>query len=474
MKFQRRQLLQAFASLPVLHYLTGCSPKDDNSSPAVKTKDTKDVLPTSGMKTGFLSIIQGPTTDQQTLINVFSPRLKNYTYEVTDELGQKVTSEKYETVKGPFFFNIDKIKVSGLNPLKTYKLQIVDISATSGYRSLVDERSFKSLDLSKPNPEFALVSCMADDYRFNDVIDPMWNRLRNENVDFIAMTGDVVYVDDKNLVERQKATEMDIWQRYVDTFKRIPLYHWYNLKPIFATWDDHDFGTNDGDKNFIAKDAAIRVFKGAFFGPELVSGNSSWSMGPGGTSSLFTAFGQKFFFMDDRTFRQPNKESAVTSDPYGHWGESQHRWLIENMKQDNTPTWIINGNQFFNGANLSFVESLEKNHPVEFKTFVEEIKNMSAPVAFASGDVHLSEIMNISKDVMGFKTYEFTSSSMHSYLGEGWINPLRVNGAYTIDFNFIAFKSKINNGVMDINARCLGLPKEPFFDMNFQISRSLN
>ena len=206
------------------------------SAPTVQTKNTKEILPTAGMKTGFLSIIQGPTTDQQTLINIFSPRLKTYTYEVTDELGQKQTLEKYETVKGPFFYNIDKIKVSGLNPQSNYKLQILDISLTSGSRSVVDERSFKSLDLSKANPEFALVSCMADDYRFNDVIDPMWNRLKAENVDFIAITGDVVYVDDKNLVERQKATEMDIWQRYVDTFKRIPLYHWYNLKPIFATW----------------------------------------------------------------------------------------------------------------------------------------------------------------------------------------------------------------------------------------------
>jgi phosphodiesterase/alkaline phosphatase D-like protein len=471
MKFQRRQLLQAFASLPVIHFLSGCSPKDDSSQPTVQTKNTKEILPTAGMKTGFLSIIQGPTTDQQTLINIFSPRLKNYTYEVTDELGQKQTLEKYETVKGPFFYNIDKIKVSGLNPQTNYKLQILDISLTSGSRSVVDERSFKSLDLSKANPEFAFVSCMADDYRFNDVIDPMWNRLKAENVDFIAITGDVVYVDDKNLVERQKATEMDIWQRYVDTFKRIPLYHWYNLKPIFATWDDHDFGTNDGDKNFIGKEAATKIFKGAFFGPELTSGNTSWTMGPGGTSSLLTAFGQKFFFMDDRSFRQPNKESAVTSQPYGHWGESQHRWLIDNLKQDSTPAWIINGNQFFNGAKKTFIESLEQNHPVEFKTFVDELKTISAPVVFASGDVHLSEIMKISKDVIGFDSYEFTSSSMHSYLGDGWVNPLRVNGAYALDFNFMVFKSNVNNGGFNINTKCLGLPKESFFDMNFEISR---
>jgi alkaline phosphatase D len=471
MKFQRRQLLQAFASLPVLHYLSGCNPKDDTSSTPVQTKNVKEILPTSGMKTGFLSIIQGPTTDQETLINIFAPRLKNYTYEVTDALGAKLNVEKYEVIKGPFFYNIDKIKVSGLTPSANYKLQIVDISATSGSRSIVDERVFQSLDLSKPHPEFALVSCMADDYRFNDVIDPMWNRLKAENVDFIAITGDVVYVDDKNLVERQKATEMDIWQRYVDTFKRIPLYHWYNLKPIFATWDDHDFGTNDGDKNFIGKDAATRIFKGAFFGPELASGNSSWTMGPGGTSSLFTAFGQKFFFMDDRTFRQPNKESVITSDPYGHWGETQHRWLIDNLKKDNTPSWIINGNQFFNGAKMTFVESLEQNHPVEFKTFVDEIKAMTTPIVFASGDVHLSEIMKISPDTIGFNSYEFTSSSIHSYLGNGWVNPLRVDGAYAIDFNFITFKSAVKSNGFDINAKCLGLPKEPFFDMNFQVTR---
>ena len=471
MKFQRRQFLQAFASLPVLHYLSGCSPKDRDSVAAAQAPNKKEIVPTAGVKPGFLSIIQGPTTSQQTLINVFAPRLKDYAYEVTDDSGVLMPVEKYEIVKGPFFFNIDKLKVSNLTPLRNYKLQIIDMTSKSGTRSVVDERLFQSLDLNKSQPEFALVSCVSDDYRFNDVIDPMWNRLKNENVDFIAMTGDVVYVDDKNLVERQKATEMDIWQRYVDTFKRIPLYHWYNLKPIFATWDDHDFGTNDGDKNFIGKDAATKLFKAAFMGPELDDKNFSWTLGPGGTSSLLTAFGQKFFFMDDRTFRQPNKDSAITSEPFGHWGENQHHWLIDSLKQDNTPAWIINGNQFFNGANMPFTESYQKNHPVEFKTFVEEIKNFTAPVVFASGDVHLSEIMKISKDVIGFNSYEFTSSSMHSYLSEGWVNPLRIEGAYVIDFNFIKFTSVVNNGGINIHTKCLGLPEEPFFEMAFNVSR---
>lgn len=480
MKLQRRQLLKAAATLPLIHYFSGCAPEDTvNATPSDNSKadqtggsppTTPIATPVVGIKPGVLSIIQGPTSDRETLINIFSPRLRNFKYEVTDDGGQTYTVDKYEVVKGPLFYNIDKIKVSGLSPLKKYKLLVYEASSSSSAKSIYDERFFQTLDTSQVEPRFALVSCMADDPRFNDFIDPMWDRLEKENVDFIALTGDLVYVDDKSFVERQKATELDIWQRYTDSFKRIPLYHWQNLKPVFATWDDHDFGTNDGDRNFIAKDAATKLFKAAFFGPE-ITGDAHWKQGPQGTCSQFQAYGQKFFFLDDRSQREPNKATTAATAPYGHWGEDQHRWLMDGLKQDATPAWIFNGNQFFDGAHKTFIESLEQNHPAEFKTFTSELQTLTAPIAFGSGDVHLSEIMKIPKSVIGFDSYEFTSSSMHSYTGSGWDNKYRVDGAYTKDFNFVVFKSVVRNGGFQINAKSLGLPKTPYFDMDFQISR---
>lgn len=487
MKFERRRFLKVVASLPLVSYFTGCTQEananvsannknDENRSatqqqpPApVNYPSALDVVNRGRFKPGYLSIVQGPTSDSEALINVFSPRLKKYAYKVTDPNGVDVKVNFYSQVKGPLFYNIDKIKVTGLTPNQYYKLQVIDSQSSS--KTVIDERMFKSLDIQKAQPQFALVSCMADDFRFDEIIDPMWEKLYKQNADFFILTGDLVYVDEKQFVEREKATKYDLWQRYTDCFKRIPLYHWYYLKPVFATWDDHDFGTNDGNRNFIAKEASLEIFSAAFLGQDIYGSDGSvvWSNEKEGTYSQYLAFGQKFVFMDNRSFRQSNNDSRPES--YGYWGLKQHKWLIDGLKKDNRPSWIFNGNQFFNGANKDFIESLARNQPVEYKTFINDLKNINVPVVFGSGDVHLSEIMKIPQSLLGYETYEFTSSSMHSYVGDGWDNPLRLSSAYVKEFNFIMFESSNVNGSLLINAKSFGLQAQPYFDMNFQVNR---
>lgn len=66
------------------------------------------------------------------------------------------------------------------------------------------------LDIQKKDPNFALISCMCDDYRFDEAIDPMWDRLKRENPDFLFLIGDMVYVDSKEFVDRKNVTELDL------------------------------------------------------------------------------------------------------------------------------------------------------------------------------------------------------------------------------------------------------------------------
>ncbi len=315
--FPRRSFLKTLGSIPIVMTLGGCAknaeallpaaapepnPVEPNACPTPKPTTFRTALEISSskkFKPGYLSIIQGPTSDRETLINVVAPRLKKYKYVVIDQNNREQTVELYSSVVGPGFHNVDKIKVSALSLGTRYTLRVIDSS------TVVDERSFYTLDISNTNPRFGMVSCMADDHRFTEVIDPMWDRLKAEKPEFLILNGDIVYVDSFEFVARKLATEFDIWQRYTDSLKRIPLYHWDTLVPLFATWDDHDFGTNDGDRNFAAKDAAFRLFNALFGGKEIAG---VWSMGPQGVCSSLNAFGQRFYFMDDRTFRQPNKD----------------------------------------------------------------------------------------------------------------------------------------------------------------------
>jgi alkaline phosphatase D len=461
----RRSFIKAAGATPLLFSLgaskslSAAELKSDTPEPLEPKRSAKEISNPKAFVPGYLSILQGPTSKTEALFNLFAPRLKKYTYEVTDSNGSKLPSEHYSIVKGPGLYNIDKVRVKGLSVGTRYTLRVIDGKTT------VDERTFGALDTDKANPHFALVACMCDDYRFNEVIDPMWERLRAESPDFIILNGDTVYVDSFEFVERKKATEFDLWQRYTDALKRIPLYHWKNLVPVFSTWDDHDFGTNDGDRDFVSRDAAGKLFNAMYLGADV---GDTWARGPGGVSSVLYAFGQRFYFMDDRTFRQPNKDQ-VTAEPYGHWGREQHQWLLNDLARNDKPAWIINGNQCFNGVTLSFKECFEGNNPVEFTNFIEELKKIKAPVVFGSGDVHLSEIQRVPKDRFGYETYEFTSSSMHSFAGDGWENPARVAGAYCKEFNFLTLKAKAANKALQIDVKCLGLQAEPYFEKSFTV-----
>ena len=435
-------------------------------SHGVVYKSAREVSKSKEFSPGKLVIVQGPTSSDSANINILAPRLKNYLYEVTDTAGQSYKVELYETVKQePLHWKVDKILVTGLAPGVKYFLNVVDEFRKS--RIIVDKRIFRALNTESNSVRFAYASCMADDYRFNDVINPMWERMRSLNPDMIVLNGDLVYVDSFEFVERQKATELDIWMRFIDSFNRLPIYHWSELKPIFATWDDHDFGTNDSDRNFVSKVGARRVFL-AFFGGKNLEG--VYKLEDESVYFELSAFKQNFFFMDNRYFRQPNK-NQTEREKYAHWGEKQHQWLIQGLTNDNSPSWVFNGSQTFSGVDLSFKESLQSNNPEHFKVLQSDMKQTKAPTVFASGDIHFSEVMSIPEDRFGFATFEVTSSSMHSYTGDGWENPLRVPKMFTSEFNFLLITSQNQNGKLSSTVESWGLKNEPYFRYNFEVKR---
>ena len=88
--------------------------------------------------------------------------------------------------------------------------------------------------------------------------------------------------------------------------------------------------------------------------------------------------------MDDRSFRQPNGTPAAQNS-YAHWGQPNHEWLISGLSADQNPAWVFNGNQIFNGAKKTFIESLEQSDPNEFALFIKQLQQIKATIVFGSG-----------------------------------------------------------------------------------------
>ncbi len=82
------------------------------------------------------------------------------------------------------------------------------------------------------------------------------------------------------------------------------------------------------------------------------------------------------------------------------------------MNTSRDPIFVVSGDQFFGGYHK--FESYEGNQPASFKLQLAEWKKIKMPLMFVSGDRHLTEIIKVPKEVLGYPTFELTASGIHA------------------------------------------------------------
>lgn len=355
------------------------------------------------------SILQGATDETRTQFSIVHAATQDLKTWVSDGRGNTWAPDKLEkfTLKDQPTA-VTHIYFSNLSYGPTYNLVIQDT-----YRTL-DQREFGMLDTYNPRPRFAICSCM-DDARHTPEI---WQDLVEQKPDMIFFVGDSTYVDTGGGRDTG-ATRM--WRRFSEARATLEIYFGRKLIPVFATWDDHDFGLNDSGAEYpFVKESQENFLRFFAMDPNYCS---ALTRGPGVSSSL-TIGSQQFLFMDDRSWRIVKG----SHERYGHWGQMQEAWALDRLMVNEGMNWMLNGTQFF--PQMVFKESFSGDHPVQFDNFARALRKLNRRVAFISGDVHFSEVSQIETEMLGYPTYELTSSSMHSYkmpgLPEIVNNPRRI------------------------------------------------
>ena len=260
---------------------------------------------------------------------------------------------------------------------------------------------------------------------------PIFNAIKKDSLDLFFMIGDNVYGD----TEREDLYELKLaYEKQKNNFNRMKL----NFS-IEAIWDDHDYGRNDGGKDYPYKQSSKELFLKFWDIPK----NDKRRTRPGLYYELVLQIGQErlqILFLDTRTFRDslvpsdklgaPGKERYLSADDTSltMLGKTQWDWVSRKMNQSADHRIIVSSIQF-----LPIGHGWEtwNNLPNERKRMIDIIeRSNSKHIIFISGDRHRGGLYELQTD-RGKTISEMTSSSLNaSYPNLEEAGPLRIGNTF--------------------------------------------
>lgn len=287
------------------------------------------------------------------------------------------------------------------------------------------------------NADFIIAFGSCNDQNTKNVL---WKEIKKNAPNLWVWGGDNIYSDTDNMDKlKQDYNTLKKQKGYLDLVNNIP---------IMATWDDHDYGINDGGFEFTKKDESQKVFLDFFN----VDKNSPRRNQKGiYHSNIFTTQkgSIKVIVLDTRYFR-----TALTNDTkstkrykpnnYGTGtilGKKQWNWLTDQLNNSKANFNII----------VSSIQVLSSEHgfetwgnfPHEVDKLKKTIVNSKAKgVLLLSGDRHISEFSKTNVNNLSYPIIDFTSSGLtHSYESySGEPNKYRIQNVVSkISFGLLKF-----------------------------------
>ncbi len=271
----------------------------------------------------------------------------------------------------------------------------------------------------------------------------LWKHVLENNPSVWIWGGDVIYsdTDDMELMSQhyQQQMEQAGYKELVDKVQ------------VLGTWDDHDYGLNDGGLEFVAKAQSQQLFldfigvpkddprreREGVYHSELIKTNKG--------SVNIIVLDTRYF----RTALTPSSNPDRRYDPntYGEGtmlGEAQWTWLETTLNNSKADFNLIMSSIQFLSAEHGFETWGTMPHEVDrLKEIISTSK--AKGVVVLSGDRHISEFSKTDLEGIDYPLIDFTSSGMtHSYSSfdgepnkyrEGEVVPNLSFGLLKIDFD---------------------------------------
>ncbi|RLD27681.1 MAG: alkaline phosphatase family protein [Bacteroidetes bacterium] len=289
----------------------------------------------------------------------------------------------------------------------------------------------------------------------------LWKEIVKNNPNVWIWGGDIIYTDTEDMAFMAKNYQKQKHNPDYANFKKDI--------DVLATWDDHDYGLNDGGIEYTKKAEAQDLFldfidvdkddnrrqqEGVYFAKDYVVNDESI----------------KIILLDTRYFRTALTQDTITKKRYkpnvygdgSLLGDTQWEWLTNQLKNSKASFNII----------VSSIQFLSNEHGYEawgnMTHEADKLENLikasnAKNTIILSGDRHLSEISKKKVDSLAYPLIDFTSSGMtHSYSNfKGESNQYRVGDVVSEkSFGILKFDFKNNTVTMQMRGKNNTLQQE--------------
>ena len=239
-----------------------------------------------------------------------------------------------------------------------------------------------------------------------------WRDIAGLQPDLWIWLGDNIYAD---------TDDMEVMASMYAQQKTDPNYAIFRRQvPIVGIWDDHDYGVNDGGKEYPEKEASKELMLQFLDVPEDAPVRRH-----AGIYQNYTIQSDghpvRLILLDTRSFRdalepKPEGPERYRINPDGDiLGEEQWQWLGQQLRDTAWELALIGGGYQF----LHDQKYFEKwaNFPQAHQRLLQMIDSLAHhPVILLSGDRHIAEIARKPLPHQTWPLYEVTASGLtHSY-----------------------------------------------------------
>lgn len=236
----------------------------------------------------------------------------------------------------------------------------------------------------------------------------IWTRVIKEGCEGFIFLGDTPYVDTSDLNEARKKHRKFLSHPEISEMIR--------QMPCWATWDDHDFGKNDGHGDFPGKHACRAAFTeyraNATFGHDANGTLQTDRFGDG--QGIYTSFRYgpiEFFLLDPRWFSRTEKSWADPDEPTC-LGKQQWAWFQKAIKASDATFKCIATGMIWDDKKNREKDDWGTYH-YERDAIFDLIKKEAIPGCFLlGGDIHVSRALNYGPRV-GYDLWQFIVSPMY-------------------------------------------------------------